>query len=143
MGHLGLTPQSINVFGGFKIQGKSLEAAKRIIQDAMILEDAGVFAIVLEGIPEKLARIITKKLNIPTIGIGAGRFVDGQILVINDIFGNYKQLTPKFAKKFSDVGKEMEHGIQTFINEVKQGVFPEQKHSFSIDQDIIDILSKE
>ena len=141
MGHLGLTPQSVNIFGGYKIQGKILEQAKKIIHNAMLLQKAGVFAIVLEGIPEKLAEIITKKLNIPTIGIGAGRFVDGQILVINDIFGTYKELTPKFAKRFCNVGIEMKNGIEAFIKEVKNGKFPEEKHSFKIEQDIIDILN--
>lgn len=143
MGHLGLTPQSINIFGGYKVQGKNLESARRIIKDALLLEEAGVFSIVLEGIPEKLAEIITKKLTIPTIGIGAGRFTDGQILVINDIFGIYEDLAPKFAKHFSKVGEEMRKGIDSFINEVKEMKFPEEKHAYEIDEEIIKILKNE
>ena len=142
MGHLGLTPQSVNLFGGFKVQGKSLENAKRILKDALLLEEAGVFAIVLEGIPEKLAKVITERLKISTIGIGAGRYVDGQVLVINDVFGNYKGLEPKFAKKFCNVGEEMKKGIDAYINEVKNGSFPEEKHTYKIDQEIIDNLDK-
>jgi 3-methyl-2-oxobutanoate hydroxymethyltransferase len=143
MGHIGLTPQSVNVFGGFKVQGKSLKDAKKILNDALALEQAGVFSIVLESIPEKLAEIITKKLKIATIGIGAGRYVDGQVLVINDIFGIYKDLTPKFAKIFADVGNEMKKGINNYISEVKNKAFPEEKNTFSIDQSVIDILNKE
>lgn len=142
MGHLGLTPQSVNLFGGFKVQGKSHENAKRILKDALLLEEAGVFAIVLEGIPEKLAKVITERLKISTIGIGAGRYVDGQVLVINDVFGNYKGLEPKFAKKFCNVGEEMKKGIDAYINEVKNGSFPEEKHTYKIDQEIIDNLDK-
>ncbi len=142
MGHLGLTPQSINLFGGYKIQGKSLEKAKKIIKDALLLEEAGVFSIVLEGIPEKLAEIITNKLSIPTIGIGAGRFVDGQILVINDIFGSYKEFSPKFAKRFCNVGEEMKKGIDSYIKEIREGKFPEDKHTFKINDEIIDELCK-
>ena len=142
MGHLGLTPQSVNLFGGFKVQGKSLENAKRILKDALLLEEAGVFAIVLEGIPEKLAKVITERFKISTIGIGAGRYVDGQVLVINDVFGNYKGLEPKFAKKFCNVGEEMKKGIDAYINEVKNGSFPEEKHTYKIDQEIIDNLDK-
>lgn len=142
MGHIGLTPQSINLFGSYKVRGKSVEEAKRIINDALILEEAGVFSIVLEGIPEKLAEIITKKLSIPTIGIGAGRYVDGQILVINDIFGSYKEFSPKFAKRFCNVGEEMKKGIANFINETQNGKFPGDEHVFQISDDIINEIIK-
>lgn len=143
MGHVGLTPQSINVLGGFKVQGKTEEAAKKIIKNALLLEKAGVFSIVLESIPAKLAEIITSKLKIPTIGIGAGKNVDGQILVIHDIFGIYNDLTPKFAKVFSNLNEKMSEGIKNYINEVKKIKFPEEKHSFKIDQSIIDSILKE
>ncbi len=142
MGHLGLTPQSINLFGSYKVRGKSVEEAKRIINDALILEEAGVFSIVLEGIPEKLAELITKKLSIPTIGIGAGRYVDGQILVINDIFGSYKEFSPKFAKRFCTVGEEMKKGIDNFIKETRNGKFPGEEHVFQISDDIINEIIK-
>ncbi|OHD11524.1 MAG: 3-methyl-2-oxobutanoate hydroxymethyltransferase [Spirochaetes bacterium GWD1_27_9] len=143
LGHLGLTPQSVNVFGGFKIQGKSFENAKKIIEDALLLEKEGVFAIVLEGIPEKLAKFITEKLKIATIGIGAGRYTDGQILVINDIFGMYKDMMPKFVKKFGNVGEEMQRSIGGYVTEVKGKQFPEEKHTFAIEDDIIEKLKKE
>jgi len=140
MGHLGLTPQSVNIFGGYKVQGKSLAIAKKILSDALLLEQSGVFAIVLEGISERLAKLISEKLTIPTIGIGAGRFTDGQVLVINDIFGTYGEFSPKFAKKFANVSEEMEKSVLLYINEVKTGKFPEEKHTFKIDDEIINAL---
>lgn len=140
LGHLGLTPQSINIFGGFKVQGKGLEDARRIIEDAKILEEAGVFAIVLESIPEQLAKIITESLSIPTIGIGAGRFVDGQILVIHDILGMFKDIVPKFSKVFANVGDEISKGVKSYIDEVKSGKFPDSSNTFTIKPDIIQKL---
>lgn len=140
MGHLGLTPQSVKAFGGFKVQGKSLESAQRIIDDALLLDENGVFGVVLEGIPEKLATLITEKVKMATIGIGAGRHTDGQVLVINDIFGNYSDLTPKFAKKFVDVGRYMTQAIDLYIDEVKDVTFPEDKHTFKINKEIINRL---
>lgn len=143
MGHLGLTPQSINIFGGHKVQGKTIDSAKRIIENALLLEKEGVFAIVLEGIPEKLAQLITDKLKIPTIGIGAGRYTDGQILVINDIFGTYEEISPKFIKVFSDVGESIKNGISEYIKEVKEKKFPEEKHAYKINEEIIEALKKD
>lgn len=140
VGHLGLTPQSVNVFGGFKVQGKDTEQAKQLIEDALALEAAGVCAIVLECIPTKLAKIITDKLSIPTIGIGAGVVCDGQVLVINDIVGAYDQLSPKFVKTYGDVGGEMKKAINTYIDEVKTEQFPEEKHGFKIDETLLDKL---
>ncbi len=140
VGHLGLTPQSVNVFGGFKVQGKDTEQAKQLIEDALALEAAGVCAIVLECIPTKLAKIITDKLSIPTIGIGAGVVCDGQVLVINDIVGAYDQLSPKFVKTYGDVGGEMKKAINTYIEEVKNQAFPEEKHGFKIDETLLDKL---
>lgn len=140
MGHLGLTPQSINAFGGFKVQGKSEEAAKKLIEDALELEKAGVFAIVLECVPEALAKIITEKLSIPTIGIGAGAGCDGQVLVYQDMLGMYSDFTPKFVKKFGNVGEEMKKAFSSYINEVQEGSFPAQEHCFTIDEEVIATL---
>ncbi len=137
MGHLGLTPQSINIFGGYKVQGKILEEAERIIEDAMLLEKVGVFAIVLECIPEKIAQLITQRLKIATIGIGAGRFTDGQILVINDALGIFKDFTPKFVKKFIDLSPVIKNGVNNYIDEVKNKTFPDKEHIFKIDDTIL------
>ena len=137
MGHIGLTPQSVNLFGGFKVQGKSEEKAKEIINDAILLEKAGVFAIVLEGIPEKLAKLITEKLNIPTIGIGAGDDCDGQVLVVNDMLGLSEGFVPKFVKQYEKLHENISRGVSEYIKEVKSGQFPKQEHTFSIDDEII------
>jgi len=137
VGHLGLTPQSVNVFGGFKVQGKDINQAQELIDDALSLEAAGVCAIVLECIPTKLAQFITDKLSIPTIGIGAGLACDGQVLVINDIVGSYDQLSPKFVKTYGHVGDEMKSAINAYIDEVKNEKFPGQEHGFKIDETLI------
>ncbi len=135
MGHLGLTPQSVNAFGGFKVQGKSEETAKQLIADAVALEEAGAFAIVLEGIPAKVAELITKAVSIPTIGIGAGRECDGQILVYQDMLGMFDHFVPKFVKQYATVGKIMGEAIGMYIEEVEKGLFPEDKHTFKIDEE--------
>jgi 3-methyl-2-oxobutanoate hydroxymethyltransferase len=140
IGHIGLTPQSVNAMGGFKVQGKNEEAAKEMIEDALALEQAGVSAIVLECIPAKLAKIVSDKLRIPTIGIGAGVDCDGQVLVINDIVGAYDELSPKFVKTYGDVGGQMKKAINSYIEEVKNQQFPEEKHSFKIDEALLDKL---
>ena len=132
MGHLGLTPQSVNMFGGFKVQGKDAEDAQKIIDSALALQEAGVFAIVLECIPSKLAEIITKKLSIPTIGIGAGKECDGQVLVWQDSVGMFSDFTPKFVKKYANVGETLKDAFSTYVKEVENGSFPEPKHEFSI-----------
>ncbi len=134
MGHLGLTPQSVNAFGGFKIQGKSEEAAKRLIEDSKLIEDAGAFAIVLECVPKKVAEIITKEISIPTIGIGAGNECDGQILVYQDMLGMFDDFIPKFVKQYANLGAQMREAIQIYIGEVGEGSFPQDKHSFKIDE---------
>ncbi len=141
--HLGLTPQSVNVFGGFKVQGKSIEAAKKLIADAVKVQEAGACAVVLEGIPARLAEIITKKLAIPTIGIGAGNGCDGQVLVYQDMLGLTIGHTPKFVKCFADVGELMRQGITNYINETKSGAFPSEKHTYAINEEIIAELIKE
>ena len=137
MGHIGLTPQSVNLFGGFKVQGKSEEKAKEIINDALLLEKAGVFSIVLEGIPEKLAKLITSKLKIPTIGIGAGNDCDGQVLVVNDMLGLSDGFVPKFVKQYKKLHEDISSGASEYIKEVKSGEFPKKEHTFSIDEEVI------
>ena len=140
MAHLGLTPQSINAFGGNRVQGKSEEAAKQLIDDALAVQEAGAFAVVLECIPAKLAAIITKKLSIPTIGIGAGNECDGQILVYQDMLGMFSDYIPKFAKKFADVGTMMKTAFADYIKEVSEGSYPAPEHTFKIDDDVLDKL---
>lgn len=141
--HLGLTPQSVNVFGGFRVQGKSLEKAKKLIDDALRIQDAGACAVVLEGIPAKLAEIITRKLSIPTIGIGAGNNCDGQVLVYQDMLGLTVGHTPKFVKRFAEAGELIRSGVSNYINETKSGTFPSAEHTYSIDEKIIDKLAEE
>jgi 3-methyl-2-oxobutanoate hydroxymethyltransferase len=137
MGHIGLTPQSVNMFGGFKVQGKDELQAKNIIEDAKKLEDAGVFSIVLEGIPYKLAQIITETVSVPTIGIGAGKYCDGQILVYQDMLGLFSDFTPKFVKSYGNAGEVIRNAFKAYISEVKTGVFPSEEYSFNIADDII------
>lgn len=137
MGHIGLTPQSVNIFGGFKVQGKGEESARKIINDAKLLEEAGVFAITLECIPAALSKIITESVSVPTIGIGAGSDCDGQILVYQDMLNMFSDLKPKFVKQFANVGDLMKEGISDYIKEIQQGTFPAQEHSFRIDNEII------
>ena len=140
MGHIGLTPQSVNVFGGFKVQGRSTESAKQILEDAKILEDAGVFAITLEGVPEELAKLIAESVTIPVIGIGAGKYCDGQVLVVNDMLGMYSDFVPKFVKQFAKLNVEIKAAVQEYISEVQSGSFPAEENTYGIDQEIIDKL---
>ena len=138
--HIGLTPQSINAFGGHKVQGKTEAAAKKLIEDALAVEAAGAFSVVIEGVPAKLATLITGKLTIPTIGIGAGAGCDGQVLVYQDMLGMYSDFTPKFVKKFANVGEVMKAEFEQYIKEVQSGVFPSQEHCYAIDDEIIEKL---
>ncbi|NLP28786.1 MAG: 3-methyl-2-oxobutanoate hydroxymethyltransferase [Clostridia bacterium] len=140
MGHIGLTPQSINAFGGFKVQGKTEAAAKKLIEDALAIEAAGAFAITLECVPAKLAQLISSKLTIPTIGIGAGKGCDGQILVYQDMMGIFDDFKPRFVKQYNQIGDLMKSSIKTYISEVKEGIFPGQEHQFTIDDSIIEKL---
>ncbi|MFR1710184.1 MAG: 3-methyl-2-oxobutanoate hydroxymethyltransferase [Clostridium sp.] len=137
MAHIGLTPQSVNSLGGFKVQGKSEEAAKELIEAAKAVENAGAFAIVLECVPAKLAEIISKEISIPTIGIGAGANCDGQILVYQDMLGMFSDFTPKFVKKYVDLGSIMTEAFKNYIEEVNNGVFPAAEHGFKISEDVI------
>ncbi len=130
MGHLGLTPQSIHKFGGYKLRGRTEKEAGQMIKDARALESAGCFAIVLEKIPVLLAKRITKILHIPTIGIGAGPYCDGQILVLHDMLGIYEDFVPKFVKQYARIGAEIKRAVRDYMKEVKSGIYPDRKHSF-------------
>ncbi len=138
MGHIGLTPQTISQLGGFRVQGKTAEAAKRIIDDAKALEEAGVFSVVLEAIPAVIAGRITEALNIPTIGIGAGIKCDGQVLVYQDMIGLFDRFVPKFVKQYSQVAEIMLKSFRQFREEVEAGVFPTEEHSFQIKEEELD-----
>jgi len=142
MGHLGLTPQSVNAFGGYKVQGKSFDQAEKLIDDALALQDAGVFAIVLECVPAALAELVSSLIAIPTIGIGAGAGCDGQVLVYQDMLALYSDITPKFVKQFGDIGPAIKHAFEDYISETKQGSFPGVEHSYAIDESIIKQLSQ-
>ena len=138
--HIGLTPQSVNAMGGFKVQGKSEEAARKLIEEAKAVEEAGAFAVVLECVPAKLAEMISQKLTIPTIGIGAGAGCDGQVLVYQDMLALFSDLKPKFVKHFADAGSVMKAGFRAYIEEVQAGTFPAEEHTFKIDEDVINKL---
>ncbi len=140
LGHLGLTPQSVNAMGGFKLQGKDIETARQIIDDALLLQDAGVFGIVLECVPSELARIVTEKIEIPTIGIGAGAQCDGQVLVIQDLLGMFRKMRPKFVKTYSQGGDDTVAAVKQYIDEVRSQAFPAQEHGFTMDEKILEKL---
>lgn len=140
MAHLGLTPQSINAFGGFKVQGKNEAAARKLIDDAKAVEEAGAFALVLECVPAKLAKIISEQLTIPTIGIGAGAGCDGQILVYQDMLGMFSDYTPKFVKRFAEVGSVMKEAFANYIKEVQAETYPADEHTFKIDDGVLEKL---
>jgi len=135
MGHIGLTPQTAERKGGFKCQGKDAQAANLLINQAVELEKKGCFAIVLECVPDKIAQLITKKIKIPTIGIGAGIYCDGQVLVINDLLGLFERYTPKFVKKYADLSPIILEAVLNFKNEVIQEKFPGPQHSFTIKEE--------
>jgi 3-methyl-2-oxobutanoate hydroxymethyltransferase len=130
MAHIGLTPQSIHRMGGYKVQGKSDEAAKRLIEEAHIIEDAGAFSLLMEAMPMGLAKIITEEMTIPTIGIGAGPHCDGQILVLHDVIGLFERFLPKFAKQYTNLKVEALNAITTYREEIEKGVFPSEDESF-------------
>ena len=130
MGHIGLTPQSVHAFGGFKVQGKTVAARHSILQDALALEDAGVYAIVLEGIPAELAREITARVAVPTIGIGAGPHCDGQVLVSQDLLGMDPQFKPRFVKQYAQLSETITEAVVQFEGEIRSGRFPDLEHSF-------------
>lgn len=140
MGHIGLTPQSINVFGGFKVQGKSEEAARDLLADAKAVEEAGAFAVVIEAVPAALAQMITDAVSIPTIGIGAGAACDGQILVYQDMLGMFSDFTPKFVKRYANVGEVMREAFANYAAEVASGAFPTEEHTYKIKDDVLEKL---
>ena len=130
MGHLGLTPQSVHQLGGYKVQGKDDKTARKLMEDARVLEEAGAFSLVLECVPAQLAGEISRALTIPTIGIGAGVECDGQVLVVNDMLGIFEKFTPKFVKKYAELNKDIRAAMKQYIDEVKSGAFPGKEHSF-------------
>ncbi len=140
LGHLGLTPQSLNVFGGFKVQGKDIEAARRLLDDALLLQDAGVFGIVLECVPDALAGVVSERLEIPTIGIGAGPQCDGQVLVIQDMLGLFRRMRPKFVKTYNELGDAAVSAVKSYIQEVQERSFPQKEHSFHMDASLLEKL---
>lgn len=135
--HIGLTPQSINAFGGFKVQGKGEQAAQKLLDEARAVEEAGAFAVVLECVPAALAKKISELISIPTIGIGAGNGCDGQVLVYQDMLAMYSDFKPKFVKQYAQLGETMKSAFRAYIDEVKSGTFPSEEHTFKIDEDII------
>lgn len=140
MGHIGLTPQSVNQLGGFRAQGKTAVAAKRLVEDAIILEEAGCFSLVLESVPARLAELISKKISIPTIGIGAGVGCDGQVLVTHDLLGLFDRFTPKFVKKYANFHQEMHKAFSDYIDDVETKRFPAQEHTVEMDDKEWDTL---
>jgi 3-methyl-2-oxobutanoate hydroxymethyltransferase len=143
MGHIGLTPQSVHQLGGFKVQGKTQETAIRLVKDACALEEAGVFAIVLEAVPTPLAKIITKKVGVPTIGIGAGPFCDGQVQVVSDLLGLFTDFVPKHAKQYARLSDIIKQAVGDYINEVQAGTFPTDKQSYTMDESLLAGLEQE
>jgi 3-methyl-2-oxobutanoate hydroxymethyltransferase len=130
MGHIGLTPQSVHAMGGFRVQGRGAAAAERLLEDAKVLEQAGAFGLVLEGIPSELGARITAAIGIPTVGIGAGPGCDGQVLVCYDFLGMYPDLRPRFVKRFAEVGEAIVEATRAYVSEVQGGAFPTEAHSF-------------
>lgn len=140
MAHLGLTPQSINTFGGYKVVGKTKEKAEELLSEALAVQEAGAFALVLECVPDKLAQLITQKLQIPTIGIGSGAGCDGQILVAQDMLGMTHGFSPKFVKVFAPVGETIKNAVADYIHEVENGTYPSEEYSYSVGDEILDSL---
>jgi 3-methyl-2-oxobutanoate hydroxymethyltransferase len=138
MGHIGLTPQTISMLGGFKVQGKDAGGAQKIIDDAVALEEAGAFSVLLEAVPAPIAKKVTERLTVPTIGIGAGVHCDGQVLVVHDILGLFDRFTPKFAKRYVNLSESMVKAFESYRDEVLRGEFPTDQHSFHIDEKELD-----
>ena len=134
MGHVGLTPQSLHQFGGYKVQGKTPQSAIRLMNDALALERAGAFAVVLELVPAPLASLITKRLRVPTIGIGAGAGCDGQVQVFHDLLGLFEEFVPKHTKRYADAGETIRNALAAYAADVREGRFPTEEHSFTMDE---------
>lgn len=143
MAHIGLTPQSVNQFGGFRVQGKELDSARRLLEDARAVQAAGAFAVVLELVPDRLAGLITETLKIPTIGIGAGADCDGQVQVFHDVLALFEDFIPRHTKRYADVGAQIRDALTTYREEVEEKTFPDGDHAFSIDDTIYETLLKE
>ncbi len=141
MAHIGLTPQTASSLGGYKVQGRDMASAKRLLKDAKAVADAGAFSVVLECVPATLARLITDTISIPTIGIGAGPYCDGQVLVTHDLLGIFEKFKPFFVKRYVNLNNTIKEAISTFIEEVRAGAFPDNEHSFSADIDFSQILN--
>lgn len=142
MGHVGLTPQTVGRLGGYKVQGKDIESARKMLDDVRALSEAGVFAVVLECVPGELGRIVTAEAPVPIIGIGAGSDCDGQVLVVNDMLGLYERFTPSFVKKFADLGPQVRQAAARFRDEVEEGVFPGAEHTFASSEDFSSLLKR-
>ena len=140
MGHVGLTPQSVHRFGGYRVQGKAREQAAQLLRDAQALEEAGAYAVVLELIPSPLARIITQRLTIPTIGIGAGPYCDGQVQVLHDMLGLYPDFVPKHTKQYLRLSELISDALRRYVQEVREGAFPTEKESFDMDEALLSEL---
>jgi 3-methyl-2-oxobutanoate hydroxymethyltransferase len=143
MAHIGLTPQSVNSFGGFKVQGRDLETARQLLRDAHAVQDAGAFAVVLELVPTPLAKVITEQLDIPTIGIGAGIHTDGQVQVFHDILGMFDDFVPRHTRRYAEVGTVIRDTIEAYVQEVSQRVFPAEANSFSMRDDVVAAVLEE
>jgi len=143
MGHLGLTPQSVNAMGGYRVQGKAAEAARALIEDAHRLAEAGVFAMVLEGIPDVLAQLVTKEVSVPTIGIGAGEHTDGQVLVLHDVLGLHDGRVPKFVRKYGTLYEDGVAALQRYVSDVQAGAFPGDEESYHMTEEAAHELFKE
>jgi 3-methyl-2-oxobutanoate hydroxymethyltransferase len=135
LGHIGVTPQTATLLGGYRVQGRNVDSSDKLVEDAKSLEEAGVFGIVLEMVTEEVAKVVTETVSVPTIGIGSGRYCDGQVLVLHDLIGLYPSFTPKFAKRYVDVAGMIKQALQNFTVEVRNGVFPEEQHVFRMDED--------
>ena len=142
MGHIGLTPQSVNQLGGFRVQGRDLDTASQLLEDAQAVEEAGAFAIVLECVPAPLAKLITERLSIPTIGIGAGPDCDGQVQVITDLLGLFAEFVPKHARQYAKLAGPIREAVASYIAEVKAGAFPTSEHSFRMRKSVLEELLK-
>ena len=134
MGHVGLTPQSVHQFGGFRVQGKTASEAERLVDDALALAEAGVYAIVIEGVPTEVARVVTERVPVPTIGIGAGADTDGQVLVSYDFLGLYRALSPRFVRRYRELGDDVVEATKEYVADVRKGAFPQAEHSFSMSE---------
>ena len=141
MGHTGLTPQAVNQLGGYRVQGRSHEAATELIEDALSLEEAGAYAIVLESVPAPLAKMITQRVSVPTIGIGAGVECDGQVLVIHDLLGLFSDFVPKHARRYAELGEEIRSAVTRYASDVQSGDFPGEAESFGMERQVVDELS--